>query len=242
VDLDLPFVIAHRGASGHAPENTQAAVRVARALGCRWVEVDVQLSADGVPVVIHDHTLDRTTNGHGPVGGVTAGDLAALDAGSWFAPNFSDERVPTLEAILQTCRTLHLGLNIELKPAPNSEDETAEAVAAVVGEASQPLLLSSFSHQALHRLRGLVPHMPLGALFRSPPHEDEVAQVGVPVVSVHVAANRLNDRDVVRLVGAGYRVLAYTVNDLAQARRLQDWGTSAIFSDFPERILGRAPD
>jgi len=242
VNLDLPFVIAHRGASGRAPENTQAAVKAAQALGCRWVEIDVQLSADGIPVVIHDHTLDRTTNGHGPVNALTAQDLASLDAGRWFAPQFLDERVPTLDAILQTCRALHLGLNIEVKPAPDSDEETATAVADLVDGAAQPLLLSSFSRPSLSKLHALVPHAPLGALFRAPPHEDDVIALGVPVASVHIAARRLHRRDVVRLSAAGYRVLAYTVNDPEEARRLQGWGVSAIFSDVPDRILDRLQD
>ncbi len=236
MDLDIPFIIGHRGASGEAPEDTVAAVMRAHDLGCRWVEIDVQLSADGVPMVIHDHTLARTTNGCGPVRAMTAHDLTALDAGSWFAPAFSDQRVPTLATMLQTCRDLDLGLNIELKPSPGADEETARAVAAAVKARVPSLLVSSFSHLALAAFHGTAPDIALGALFKAPPNEDQLQALGLPLYSVHVGAQTLRHADVVRLLAAGYRVLSYTVNDPEQAQRLKDWGVTAIFTDFPGRF------
>src|SRR5690606_3020467 len=108
-------VQAHRGASTVAPENTIAAFRAARDQGARWVELDVALLADGTPVVIHDVTLDRTTNGKGPLGEMTAADLAGLDAGSWFGAQFAGERLSTLPDVLTALGELGLNVNVEIK-------------------------------------------------------------------------------------------------------------------------------
>ena len=107
----MPAVVAHRGASAAAPENTLAAMRRAAEMGARWAECDVRLSADGVPVVIHDGTLDRTTDGRGALAAHTAAELARLDAGSWRDAAFAGEPVPTLAALLEEARRLGLGLN-----------------------------------------------------------------------------------------------------------------------------------
>ena len=240
MELDLPFAIAHRGASGTAPENTCVAATKARRLGCRWIEVDVQLSADGIPVVIHDHTLERTTNGHGPVAAATAAQLSALDAGQWFAPTFAGEPVPTLARMVQTCRDLDLGLNIELKPSPGADVQTAKAVAATIESTKQPILVSSFSQVALGTFHACAPGTPLGALYRAAPRDADLRRLAVPVHTVHVAAKGLTRAEVERLTTVGFRVLGYTVNDADRGRQLRGWGVAAVFTDFPERYAGQS--
>jgi glycerophosphoryl diester phosphodiesterase len=240
MELDLPFAIAHRGASGTAPENTRAAAIRAHALGCRWIEVDVQLTADSIPVAIHDHTLERTTNGHGPVAAATAAQLSALDAGQWFAPTFAGEPIPTLARMVQTCRDLGLGLNIELKPTPGADVQTAKAVAAVVESTKQPVLVSSFSQAALGAFHASAPGIPLGALYRAVPRDVDLRRLTVPVHTIHTAARELTRADVERLTAAGFRVLSYVVNDADRGQQLSSWGVAAVFTDFPERFAGRS--
>lgn len=238
MDLDLPFAIAHRGASGTAPENTRAAAIRARTLGCRWIEVDVQLAADSIPVVIHDHTLERTTNGHGPVAMATAAQLNALDAGRWFAPTFAGESIPTLARMVQTCQDLSLGLNIELKPAPGTDAQTARAVAATIESTKQAILVSSFSHAALGAFHASAPGIPLGAVYRAAPRDADLRRLGVPVHSIHIASRAFTRADVERLTAAGFRVLSYTVNEADRGRQLSSWGVAAVFTDYPERLVG----
>ena len=118
-------VIGHRGAAAAAPENTLASLRKAKELGASWVEFDVKLTRDGVPILMHDERLERTTNGRGEVAQATLAELQELDAGGWFGPAFRGERVPTFEAALGLCAELGLGINVEIKPCPGREAETA---------------------------------------------------------------------------------------------------------------------
>src|SRR5438105_7019037 len=128
----LPRVIGHRGACGLAPENTIASFREAAELGVRRVEFDVHLSADGIPVVIHDDTVNRTTSGRGAVASLNLAELQALDAGTWFAPRFQGERVPTLGATVTLLGKLRLGAVVEITPSPGTDAATAEAAVRVL--------------------------------------------------------------------------------------------------------------
>jgi glycerophosphoryl diester phosphodiesterase len=238
MELELPFIIGHRGASGSAPENTRAGAIQARKLGCRWIEIDVQLSADSVPVVIHDHTLERTTNGHGPVAAANAAQLAALDAGRWFAPAFAGEPIPTLAGMMRTCEELNLGLNIELKPSPGTVVQTAKAVAATIERAKQPILVSSFSQVALGAFHAAAPRIPLGALYRTAPQDADLQRQSAPVCTIHVVARALTRSDVARLNAAGFQVLSFVVDETDRAQQVRSWGVAAVFSDYPERFAG----
>ncbi len=128
----LAQVIGHRGAAARAPENTLAGLRKAHELGAGWVEFDVMLSSDGVPILIHDETLERTTSGSGRVDRHSAAEIQALDAGSWFDPAFRDERVPTLSEAVAVLLELNLGANVEIKPSTGYAQRTGEVVAALL--------------------------------------------------------------------------------------------------------------
>src|SRR5206468_4882936 len=169
-----PLRVAHRGASARAPENTLAAFREAIRLGADAIELDVQLSADGVPMVIHDLTVDRTTNGHGSVASFASRDLRRLDAGAWFSSRFKGERVPTLEEALE-CARGRCGLNVEIKEAgggrggrraalPGPTGLVARAVARAVARVGfkDLLIVSSFSGRALGEARAAMPEARLG--------------------------------------------------------------------------------
>ncbi len=230
-----PRWLAHRGAGKLAPENTLAAFRVGAAHGYRMFECDVKLSADDVPFLLHDATLERTSNGQGSAGAQPWQALARLDAGSWHGRAYAGEPLPTLEAIARYClRNGHL-LNIEIKPAPGTERHTGEVVAAAAARLWQgqaiPPLLTSFQPEALQGARASAPGLPRGLLLdalRAGWLEQAVALGCVAVVCDHAlwdAATTAQAR------GAGLRCLAYTVNDEAPAQRLLALGLDGIITD-----------
>lgn len=163
---DRPLNFGHRGAPMVAPENTLASFQKARELGADGVELDVMLCADGEPVVIHDFSVERTTNGHGRVRELTLAQLKALDAGSWFDPQFTGERIPTLREVTAWAGKDML-LNIELKSTSIHGDGLEEKVIAIVKEfgLEHRVVLSSFNPFALWRVKQLVPHLHTGLLY-----------------------------------------------------------------------------
>lgn len=232
--LNIPQVIGHRGAAAHAPENTRASFRKARALGCRWVEFDVRLAANGGLVVIHDATLERTTNGRGRVVDHSLADLAALDAGDGAG-------VPTLAEVLDLLAELGLGANVEVKAEGDAAAVTGALAALTCEQARRrhglELLISSFSSSALAAARGAAAFLPRGLLCDAPGRGWQANMEVLGCISLHVQA-RCADRALAEAVhAAGYRLLAYTVNDPGRARALIDAGVDALFSDAPDRLL-----
>ena len=186
----MPQVIGHRGAKGSAPENTLASVRAARSLGCTWVEMDVMLTKDKVPVIHHDNTLDRCTNGRGNLWDKTLEEIQSLDAGTHFSAAFSGEKIPRLTDLIACCRQNNLCLNLEVKHVavddkrrlhfgPTEEEilrekELAEAVCAVVEECNcHPceLVFSSFSREIIRVLRQRLPHFSCAFLVEGIPDD-----------------------------------------------------------------------
>ncbi len=234
-------LIAHRGGGDRAPENTLAGLRAAAAAGFSAVEFDVMLSADGVPVLIHDETLARTSNGHGQVCQTTAAQLARLDAGSWFAPAFSGEPIPTLAEALALCRQLGLWANVEIKPAAGHAEATGRAVAAllreqvaVAGQAAveaPPILLSSFSVPALLVARAVAPALPRALLLESLAQDWQHRLQELAAVAVHCAAATLDASSALAVRRAGYGLACYTVNSEAEWMRVTPLGVDAVFTD-----------
>jgi len=233
----VPRVIGHRGAARLAPENTLAGLRKAKAEGVTWVEFDVKLSADGVPVVIHDDTLDRTTDGHGPVREKSAAELARLDAGSWWGPAFAGEPIPTLEAALAALAELGLGANVEIKACPEREAETGEIVGRHLARAwprnLPPPLLSSFSPEALQAARAVAPDIARGMLVHDRRAEWRELAERVGALSVHTFRAFVTPEFAASVRDAGLELLAYAVNDAAEARRLFGLGARAVSADAP---------
>ena len=237
----IPHVIGHRGAAAHAPENTLAGIDEAVRRGARMVEVDARLTADGVPVLFHDDTLDRTTNGVGPVDHALFSEVRRLDAGAWFGPGWEGERIPTLEDVIGLTGKLGLHLNIEIKALADRARETARVAleaAAALWPADRPVpLISSFRPDALEEARAIVPEWPRGLLLsgRAPKGWQALAE-RLDVFSVNIDHR---DQDAASLAGftaMGRPVLCYTVNDPARAARLFAWGAAAVFSDAPDAI------
>ena len=240
-----PLWIAHRGAGKLAPENTLAAFRVGAAHGYRAFECDVKLSADGVPFLLHDATLERTTSGAGTAGARSWNELSRLDAGGWHSPGFGGEPMPTLQAIARFCRRNQHALNIEIKPTPGDAQRTGHAVALEAarlwaGHAVAPLL-SSFDPEALAAARLAAPDLPRALLLdtlRDGWFEQAQALGCVAVITHHA----LMDAALIgRLHAAGLRAVVYTVNEAAEAQRLIGLGIDGMITDAVDRFApGRA--
>ena len=235
-----PRIVAHRGGGLLAPENTLAGIRLARNLGFVGVEFDVKLTADGIPVLMHDDTLERTTNGSGPVAETNYREIAKLDAGGWFGNEFSNEPVPSFAAASALCREAGVWANIEIKPSPGRERETGEAVARMtklLWAGSHPLpLLSSFSALALEAAAVESPELPRALLVVEVPVNWQAQMQRLQCVSLHASHRYLNAALVKAVHDAGYGVLAYTVNDSELALHLLDWGVDALVTDQLDAI------
>lgn len=232
-------IIAHRGASGHAPEHTFAAYDRAIELGADYLEQDLQVTSDGELVVLHDDTLDRTTDGEGRVDEHTLQQLQQLDAGTWFAPEFAGERVPTLDEVL-TRYGHSQRYYIETKAA-NIEERLTELLArhGLIEPAATAwqVLIQSFSAASLRRMRELEPRLPLIQLVS---HHDPALLDRLDEVSEYAAgigpSRALVTPDLVRAAHArGLAIHPYTTDDPDELQRLADLGVDGIFTNRPER-------
>jgi glycerophosphoryl diester phosphodiesterase len=240
-----PRVIAHRGGGALAPENTLAGLRQAKALGFGAVEFDVMLSGDGVPILMHDEALERTTNGRGAVAATPYAALAALDAGGWFAPKFKGEPVPGFAAAARLCVELGLWANVEIKPARGHARDTGMVAARLASEiwrvAGSAPLLSSFETSALEAAREAAPQLQRGFLTDRLPARWRSHAERYGCVSVHCNHAHLDESAARSVRDAGYWLLCYTVNDAELARRLLRWGVDAIFTDRLDLIGPAGP-
>jgi len=234
---------AHRAGGNLSPENTLAAFNTGRALGLRHFECDVQLSADGVPFLLHDMTLERTTSGIGVAGEQTWARLSTLDTGSWYSHNFIGEPIATLESVAHWCAEVSAVLDIEIKPRPGSERLTAEAVAETASSlwhgSSVPPWLSSFSSEALRHARCVAPHLHRGLLLESLREGwlDDALALDCRVV---VFDHSLVDADLITVAHLHQlRVMAYTVNDATEAARLIRSGIDGIITDELRELPAR---
>jgi glycerophosphoryl diester phosphodiesterase len=237
--LGLPRIIGHRGAAANAPENTLESLREAARLGATWVEFDAKLTSDGVPVLFHDETLERTTGQPGLVRETSLAALQALDAGSWFGPQWRDCRVPTLEQALRLLAELGLHPNIEIKPCPGREHETSYAVIEAVRRAWLPRrapLLSSFSLESLAAVYDMAPALPRGLLIWEPPPDWAAPARELRCFSVHCAQQYVTEAWAREIKAARYGLAVYTVNEPLVARTLIGWGVDSIITDRVDLI------
>jgi glycerophosphoryl diester phosphodiesterase len=230
-----PRWIAHRGAGKLAAENTLAAFKLGAHHGYRMFECDVKLSADGVPFLLHDATLERTSNGRGIAGEQPWSALSKLDAGSWHSAAFAGEPLPTLEVIARYCLDHNYLLNIEIKPTPGHDAATGSAVADAAARlwstAAVPPLLTSFSPEALEAAQTAQPQLPRGLLLDKlwTGWLETALRLGcVAVICQHAL---WDESSVLQAKSAGFRCLSYTVNDDGSAQRLIDLDTDGIITD-----------
>jgi glycerophosphoryl diester phosphodiesterase len=235
-----PFWIAHRGAGKLAPENTLAAFRVGASHGYRAFECDVKLSADGVPFLLHDATLQRTTRAQGVAAERTWDALSRLDAGAWHSPAFAGEPIPSFETIAGYCVGNGFALNVEIKPTPGSEAETgrvvADAAARLWADAPLQPLLSSFQAEAVAAAQAAQPALPRALLLdKWRPGWLEQAQA-LGCVAIVTNYTLLDAAVVARIHAAGMRALCYTVNDAATAHWLVGCGIDGVITDAVDRF------
>ncbi|WP_163559576.1 glycerophosphodiester phosphodiesterase family protein [Halomonas sp. NO4] len=246
-DIALPRLVAHRGLSARAPENTLAAVRAAHEAGCTWVELDVQLLGDGTPVIWHDASVQRCSDGRDALADLDLPRARRLDAGAWFADTFVGERMATLREMLALIDELDMGLNLELKVnRGRSAPALVDGVLPTLLDSlpSERLILSSFDDAALAHARkqagpGL---LALGVLFEGIPRDWRARCETVDAFSVHTDWKRLSQRGAQAVREAGYRLLAYTVNDPAAFAHQWDWGVQSAITDDPALFAGRLPE
>ncbi|HJU23605.1 MAG TPA: glycerophosphodiester phosphodiesterase [Casimicrobiaceae bacterium] len=240
IDWPYPRLCAHRGAGKLAPENTLAAFRLGCAHGYRMVEFDVKLSADGVAFLLHDATLDRTTNGHGRADAHTWRELSQLDAGSWHSKAYAGETLPTLAALARWALAHDVAVNVEIKPSPGRERETgaaiAQDVAALWRDARIAPLLSSFSHAALEAAAETVSMLPRAFLCDT--FDDDTLPLAVDLGCVALdARHTLLTPDVIkRAKDAKLRILAWTVNDPTRANELRALGVDTLITNAIDAI------
>ena len=235
-----PRLAAHRGAGKLAPENTLAAFRYGYARGYRMIECDAKLSADGVAFLLHDATLDRTTNGRGRADALDWRALSQLDAGSWHSPAYAGEPLPTLAAVAAWCRANSVRLNIEIKPTPGRDRETGAAVAldakALWAGSDVPPLLSSFSEDALDAARVAVPELPRAFLTERLPEDWRERVLRLGCIAVDAKHTGLTAERVAEIRDAGLRGATWTANDPARVTDLLRFGVDTIITDEVQRI------
>jgi glycerophosphoryl diester phosphodiesterase len=233
VNWPYPRIVAHRGGGALAPENTLGAIRLGASMGFKGVEFDVMLAGDGTPVVIHDETVDRTTNGRGEVSKMTFADLSGLRIQE-------NERIPAYEEAVRLCRELEIWANVEIKPARGHERKTGEAVARMTRQhwRGAPLapLLSSFSIEALAAARSVAPELPRGYLVSKIPDDWLDTMKRLACVALHCNYKSLTAKLAAEIHGAGYAILLWTVNDPDEGRRLLQLGADCLVTDALDRI------
>lgn len=238
--IATPFIIGHRGAAGHAPENTTAAFKKAAVLGVRWIEFDVRLTRDGQPIVFHDETLERTTNGRGNISDLDWDDIQQLDAGRWYAQTYSGERILTLQKAITVLQSLELGANIEIKSTPGREVESGHSIVAELQKhwpkSLPPPLISSFQRDCIFAAKEEASNVARALIVGSVPPDWEDVMSAMECEGLHCRHDRLNEQQAKQIIESGYSLRCYTVNENQRAQSLYVWGVESVFSDYPDRI------
>lgn len=236
--------------SAIAPENTLAAFRACKEHGINWFEFDVGLIADGSAVVIHDNTLDRTTDAEGPVEALTAADLERIDAGSSFSPEFAGERIPTLRQVVDLMNELELDANLEIKAGSPRQLITGVVMTELEQlDPERKVIISSFDPWVLMRVRGALRRwnrrrrkasVTIAFISKANAFGRMWHAIGkaIGATAIHPDVETLDAAHVARYHRAGFAVNVWTVNDADRARELIEWGVDGLFSDNPHELLG----
>jgi glycerophosphoryl diester phosphodiesterase len=240
--MNFDFVIAHRGASEYAPENTRAAFELAAKLGATWVELDLHLTRDKRIVIIHDAKVDKCTNGKGCVANMDYADIAKLDAGSWFSSEFEGQRILTLEELIQIVTNLNLHANLELKPLPETEDDlvriTAEILTSHWPKTKDAPLISSFSMTTLEKFKKLMPELPIATLFDEWDTEKNLSWIErLNPVAVNLSDDIADKKSIEILKSLEKKIFVYTINSAKKALQLCSLGVNGVFTNCPDKIM-----
>jgi glycerophosphoryl diester phosphodiesterase len=238
LEVNPPLIIAHRGSSLHAPENTLAAFDLALRHGADAIELDAKLSKDGYVLVIHDQTVDRTTSASGKVSDMTLEKLKKLDAGSHFDITFQGEPIPTLDEVFETVGK-QIIVNVELTNLSTPFDSLPEKVAEIIlrHNLAHNTLVSSFNPLALRKIKYHLPETPIGLLvlhgFIGKPFLGRLGRIIVPYHTLHPETGAVTPQLVKRTHQLGRRIFVYTVNQVNDMQRLFIMGVDGIFTDDP---------
>ncbi|KPA51584.1 glycerophosphodiester phosphodiesterase [Photobacterium leiognathi subsp. mandapamensis] len=238
------MIAGHRGARAVAPENTLVSMKTAADAGAKWIETDTQLCADLIPVIIHDKTVRRCTNGSGSVRHKTLDEIKQLDAGSWFSTEFAGETIPTLHELLVACDEYGLNLNLEIKV--HYEEEVALQVQKTIetiknyGFDPDRLILSSFSYNAVRHCLELWPEVRRGLII-----EDWVPDINrldekLELYSIHLDHHLLTEKLAKEITDAGKVLQIWTMNDPKKITKFKNWGVSTIITDDPALLIAAA--
>lgn len=233
------LVFGHRGASAYAPMNTLPAFELAVAQGADGIELDAHRTRDGHVVIIHDFTVDKTTDGAGRVTDMTLAQVRELDAGGWFDPAFRGIRVPTLDEVFDVVGK-KLFVNVEIKSESIETDGVEQAVADVIARYGMQarVIVSSFNPLALVRFRQIMPEVPLGMLYDETMSEPQVVLVQTDLVceAIHPHHIQIDGHLMAQARSQGWHVNTWTVNDPRRAMELRDLGVNVLMTDYPDRI------
>lgn len=235
----FPEIFAHRGFSGAAPENTLSAFQKALKLPIEGIEFDVHLSKDDKAVVIHDETLERTTNGKGWIKDFTYDQLKKLDAGSWFGRKFAGERIPLLEEVLDLVKKSGCLINIELKTSIIRYTGIEKIVNGIVKkiDLEKRVIISSFNHSSVKEFKEINPQISTAVLIEKELYKpaDYFRKLGVQMV--HSLYEKTGKGFVDYLKGNGFGVRCYTINTMEQMQRVKNLGIDGIFTNYPDLML-----
>lgn len=233
-----PLILAHRGANLLAPENTMAAFCKAIEIGADGIELDVRMTLDGVPIVIHNSDVDKTTDGHGSVYDIPLHILQKMDAGSWFDEAFKSQSIPTLEEVLDTIGNDTL-INIEIKAHHQKKSNLAEKVCALVNKMSltNNVWFSSFNANLLHQTRKYSPKIPNGYLYTVHSPVTKFSIRALPLEAVHPHFSVINRKYVERMHRINKRVVTWTVDDLGIARKCFESNVDVIITNDPDKLI-----
>ena len=235
----IDFFIAHRGASAIGPENTIASMNLAKNHGSRWIEVDVRFSKDKKLIIFHDESLQRIVKLDELIYEKNYKDLKKYDVGSWFNQSFKNEKIPTLIEAIQFCNKFNINLNIEIKPHKDMDFLIGSKVQEIIDKywvLDNMLLVSSFSDKSLSKINeyNKVKKM---ILLNGIPKKENILNNLNNYKYIGIDANFIDKIIVDFLISIGKKVLVFTVNDIVLARKLELWGVTSIFSDFPLEII-----
>lgn len=238
--MKLSAVIGHRGIASLAPENTLASFTLAHQHQIEWIEVDASILGDDTVVLCHDDTLNRCSNGQGPLLSINKDDLLKLDAGSWFSEAFSGEPIPTLAEALTLLSGFNMGLNLELKPqagvSPVKTVSLIRPIIKVFWKSNKPLLISSFDHDMLRIYRQQDKQQPIGPLYEQIDAHWYNTLQELNAISLHCDWQHLTSAQAHAIKAAGYQLVIYTCNDPVSAKQLRAMGVDSIISDTPHLL------
>ena len=237
--VDSPL-IAHRGASALAPENTIAAIELAAKIGAKWIETDVRLTADHGLVMIHDPTLERTSNGQGSVVQTTMEDIRSLDGGGWFSPDYAGEPIPDLQTFLEAVLDCGLSLQLELKENSGLEEPLVAGVIETLQKVwpfgDRGLFVSSFSERCMRLSAALLPEVPRCLATEFTPADTAGRLNDSQCQILHVQANVTGEAELRVLREMTPEFAVATVNDRGQAESFLRQGATSVLTDFPDLL------